>query len=93
MKRELDHEFKVPAQKVTIIPFGINNSVPNTNLTPADARKKLGIHANERTILFFGNIAPYKGLEYLVAAFQEFAAGQNNSRLIIAGRPKDWLLR
>jgi len=89
MRQELDQEFKVPAQKVTIIPFGINNSVPNTNLTPSDARKKLGIHPNERTILFFGNIAPYKGLEYLVAAFQEFAQGQNNSRLIIAGRPKD----
>jgi glycosyltransferase involved in cell wall biosynthesis len=39
-------------------------------------------------ILFFGNIAPYKGLEYLIAAFQTVAQ-RDNYRLIIAGRPKD----
>ena len=49
------------ADRVTVIPFGINNSVPNTRLTPSEARERLGIRADERTILFFGNIAPYKG--------------------------------
>jgi glycosyltransferase involved in cell wall biosynthesis len=38
--------------------------------------------------LFFGNIAPYKGLEYLVDAFGELLRRDPNYRLLIVGRPK-----
>ena len=62
--------------------------VPNTLLTPVQAKQRLGIKAGERTILFFGNIAPYKGLDYLVRAFQQIAASSGDYRLIIAGKPK-----
>jgi glycosyltransferase involved in cell wall biosynthesis len=72
---------------VTVIPFGINNAVPNTDLTPRDAKRRLGIREGERTILFFGRIAPSKGLEYLIAAFQQIVAWGEDYRLIIAGRP------
>jgi glycosyltransferase involved in cell wall biosynthesis len=89
MKQELGQEFAVPASSVSEIPFGINNSLPTTDLTPSEARQKLGIGPKEKAILFFGNIAPYKGLEYLVAAFQTLATEQSGFRLIIAGRPKD----
>ncbi len=88
MKLELDEEFGVSGARVTVIPFGINNAVPNTRLTPAEARQRLGIHEGERTILFFGHITPYKGAEYLVAAFQQIVARREGYRLIIAGRPK-----
>ena len=37
-------------------------------------------------ILFFGNIVPYKGLEYLVDAFQQISALDHEYRLIVAGR-------
>src|SRR5213075_3043741 len=40
------------------------------------------------TLLFFGNIAPYKGLEYLVSAFTELLNKDRSYRLIIVGRPK-----
>ena len=89
MKQELWQDFAVPAARVSEIPFGINNSVPATDLTPAGARQKLGIGESERVILFFGNIAPYKGLEYLVTAFWKLATKENGFRLVIAGRPKD----
>ena len=89
MKRELVQEFGVQGAQVTVIPFGINNAVPNTRLTPAEARQRLGIRDIEKTILFFGNIAPYKGLEYLIAAFQQILAQCDNYRMIIAGRPKN----
>ena len=87
MRRELIEEFRVQGSRVTVIPFGINNSVPNTSLTPADARQRLGIRDGERIILFFGRITPYKGLEYLIAAFQQIRARREDYRLIIAGRP------
>jgi glycosyltransferase involved in cell wall biosynthesis len=38
--------------------------------------------------LFFGNIAPYKGLEYLIEAFDHLVTAGGDYRLIVAGRPK-----
>jgi glycosyltransferase involved in cell wall biosynthesis len=89
MKRELSEQFDVSASKISVIPFGINNAVPNTSLSPDEARRRLGIAEKDRTILFFGNIAPYKGLEYLVEAFRLVMAGGGEYRLIIAGNPKN----
>jgi D-inositol-3-phosphate glycosyltransferase len=89
MKMELISGFGVEARRISVIPFGINNAVPNTPLSPREARQRLGIREGERVILFFGNIAPYKGLEYLVEAFQWASAQHPDYRLIIAGRPKN----
>jgi D-inositol-3-phosphate glycosyltransferase len=86
MKEELFSDFSVPARRVTVIPFGINNSVPDTDLTPAEARRRLGLKDGERTILFFGGVRPYKGLEYLVDAFNQLGPG--NYKLLIAGEAK-----
>jgi glycosyltransferase involved in cell wall biosynthesis len=88
MKSELLEDFGVRDCAVTVIPFGINNAVPNTDLTPEQAKQRLGIREGERTILFFGRIGRYKGLEFLVAAFQEIVARTTDYRLIIAGKPK-----
>jgi glycosyltransferase involved in cell wall biosynthesis len=89
MKVELAQHFGVRESRITVIPFGINNSVPNTRMSPGQAKWRLGLHNGERTLLFFGNIAPYKGLEDLVAAFREVLARRDDYRLIIAGRPKN----
>jgi len=89
MKSELASDFAVTADKVSVIPFGINNTVPKTDLTSGDAKRMLGIADNDKTLLFFGNIAPYKGLEYLVVAFAEVLKRDRSYRLIIAGKPKD----
>jgi D-inositol-3-phosphate glycosyltransferase len=87
MKEELVEEFGVQDARVTVIPFGINNAVPNTSLTPAAAKKGLGLRKEERVILFFGRITPYKGLEYLIAAFRQVLVKNQNYSLIIAGNP------
>ncbi|MGE5710315.1 MAG: glycosyltransferase family 4 protein [Nitrospira sp.] len=89
MKRELSEQFNVTSSKISVIPFGINNAVPQTALSPEEARQRLGIPVEDRAILFFGNIAPYKGLEYLVEAFLLIMAGGGGYRLIIAGNPKN----
>lgn len=88
MKSELRTVYGVRESAVTVIPFGINNAVPNTDLTPAEARRQLEISPEDKVILFFGSIAPYKGLEYLVTAFQHLAAAHSDYRLIVAGSPK-----
>src|SRR5205823_1718334 len=88
MKAELFADCGIPESKVTVIPFGINNSVPDTDLSAAEARRRLGISESDKAILFFGAIRQYKGLEFLVDAFQRLAAKDKNYRLIIAGEPK-----
>jgi D-inositol-3-phosphate glycosyltransferase len=88
MKTELNMDFSVPNDKISVIPFGINNTVPNTALTVNDARKMLGIKPGDRTLLFFGRIAPYKGLEYLISALAALSQKKIKFRLIIAGHVK-----
>jgi D-inositol-3-phosphate glycosyltransferase len=88
MKRELLSDFGIQERKASVIPFGINNTVPTTELTSAGAKKVLGISGADKTMLFYGQIAPYKGLEYLVTAFSEVLKKDGRYRLIIAGKPK-----
>lgn len=88
MKRELVSGFHVSERKVSVIPYGINNVVPNTTLSNEEAKQQLGLARTDKTLLFFGNIAPYKGLEYLITAFMEVAAEDASYRLIVAGAPK-----
>jgi len=88
MSRDLQAQFGVPPAKVTVIPFGILNTTPNTALTSVQARRRLGLEEGHEVLLFFGNIAPYKGVEYLVRAFAMVAATRPACRLVIAGRPK-----
>jgi glycosyltransferase involved in cell wall biosynthesis len=88
MRSELLTDFGVDPAKVSVVPFGINNTVPNTTLSSLEAKKRIAIERADKVILFFGNIAPYKGLEYLVAAFGEILKKDRSYLLVIAGRWK-----
>lgn len=89
MKRELATDFMISDRKISVIPFGINSTVPNTDLTTAEAKDRLGLTYHHKALLFFGNIAPYKGLEYLVEAMSFLPQDKADYRLIIAGRLKE----
>ncbi len=88
MKSEMASEFRIPHSKISVIPFGINKTVPDTSLSTVEARHQLGIRNSDKVLLFFGNIAPYKGLEYLITAFRELLKTDRNYRLLVVGRPK-----
>lgn len=89
LKVELGEGFGVRGDRVSVIPFGINNAVPNTRISRNEARQRLGVEDNKKTMLFFGRITPYKGLEYLVDAFHKVVRRRDDYRLIIAGRPEN----
>jgi glycosyltransferase involved in cell wall biosynthesis len=89
MKQDIHTYFGVAESNITVIPFGINNTVPETDLTPREARTRLSLRHEQKVLLFFGNIAPYKGLEYLVNAVALLAKAEPHLLLIIAGRPKN----
>ena len=86
MKEELCAQFTVSEEKVSVIKFPINNSLCDTELTSAQAKRRLELGSGEKAILFFGRIRPYKGIEYLLDAFRMLSEKENASyRLIIAG--------
>ncbi|HEV2730719.1 MAG TPA: glycosyltransferase, partial [Terriglobales bacterium] len=63
MKDELIADFGVRERAVTTIRHPINNAFPDTDLTCIEAKARLGIGESEKTILFFGRISAYKGIE------------------------------
>jgi glycosyltransferase involved in cell wall biosynthesis len=89
MKSELVEEFAIAPAKVAVIPYGLYNNLPSTKLTSAQAREKLGFASHHKVVLFFGNIAPYKGLDFLVRAFAQLVAQDTSYRLVIAGPIKN----
>jgi glycosyltransferase involved in cell wall biosynthesis len=87
MKMELIEGFGARAEAVTVFSYPLNSVIPDTSLSPAEAKQRLRISAEDRTILFFGRICPYKGVEYLIAAFQQLVGKDPRYRLMIAGEP------
>ncbi|MFH1155146.1 MAG: glycosyltransferase family 4 protein [Pseudomonadota bacterium] len=58
-----------------------------TDPVPQDAaRRELGIPANSPTILFFGFIKPYKGLDLLLESMSAIQDAFPESRLVVAGK-------
>ena len=88
MRDELQADFGISGKRISVIPFGINNTTPTTAMDSAQARRRLCLAPNERVMLFFGQIAPYKGLEHLVAALPQAFAEDALLRLMIAGKVK-----
>jgi len=89
MKDELLRRFRVPADKVEVVPFGVNDCIPVSPLSQSQARQRLGLHPDEKVLLFFGNIAPYKGAEDLLRALGLLVGEDSRFRLVLAGRVKD----
>jgi len=88
MKDELVTEFGVEPENVTVITHPVIDAFPDSPVVPEQARKQLGLRPEEKTILFFGNIRPYKGLEYLIPALARLVKRDPSYRLIIAGQRK-----
>ncbi|MDT8366708.1 MAG: glycosyltransferase family 4 protein [bacterium] len=87
MKKKMGRWYGVPEEKISVVSYGINDMVPKTDLTSAEARRKLGIDEDDKVVLFFGNITLYKGYEYLLEAFAGLAdKDKKEVLLLVAGR-------
>jgi len=88
MKRELVSDFGVTEDRITVIPFGINDEAPQTTLTGAEARRRLAIDRGAKIVLAFGQIAPYKGLDLLAEIVPALVAAAPDICIVIAGKIK-----
>jgi glycosyltransferase involved in cell wall biosynthesis len=82
LKEELTKSFCQDPKKIAPIRHGLCASA-GTRYAPVDARARLGIN-EDRVILFFGFVRPYKGLSDLIVAFKELI-NRFNVALVIAG--------
>jgi glycosyltransferase involved in cell wall biosynthesis len=74
--------YRIPSDRVQSIPLGAYN-VYREWITPDGQDAS----ADTRTILFFGRLSPYKGLEVLYQALPRIAASVPDVRVVVAGRP------
>jgi len=80
-KNLISEIYRVPKEKISVIPHGLYDHYEKVE----KAKEVLGIK-EEFVILFFGLIRPYKGLRYLVEAFEALPEKvAENSRLLIVG--------
>lgn len=79
--------FGIHQEQIATIPFGMYDMVPQSSMTSAEAKEVLGLRKSDRTVLFFGRITPYKGIDLLSEAFSLIATQDQRYRLVIAGEP------
>jgi glycosyltransferase involved in cell wall biosynthesis len=86
-RREIAELFGLNPAKVFVVPHGSDEVFSrDRSVSKADARRDLGIGPEKQVILFFGFIKRYKGLEHLVAAFEEVKRRLPDAFLLIAGQ-------
>jgi glycosyltransferase involved in cell wall biosynthesis len=80
----------LPAEKIHVIPHGVLDYYRSLPALPVPSASSLGSAAKaaEPTVLFFGQIEHYKGVDLLLRAFAGMPVrAQANSRICIAGKP------
>ncbi len=82
-RQQLITEFGVPPERIQITSIGLNEEMPVSTLTRAEARDRLKLAGPDRVLLFFGKIDEYKGLDLLLSAFEDL--DPDGTRLVIAG--------
>lgn len=81
----LEH-FRCDENRVTCVPMGIDAPAAPA-LDKESARAQLGIPTHRPTLLFFGTIRPYKGLDVLLYALAQVRTGHPEVQLVVAGKP------
>jgi len=84
LKETLIRNYRVPADKVEVIPLGA------PELEQFRRYERIDIREEWPMVLFFGRIHRYKGLEYLISAEPMIAKQFPNVRIFIAGTGEDF---
>lgn len=75
----------MPSPDCRVTPHPSYNAFCFEHMTKAQAREKLGLSMDEKVLLFFGFVRPYKGLKYLIAAMPKIKEQLGNVKLLIVG--------
>jgi glycosyltransferase involved in cell wall biosynthesis len=81
--QQLESQFAIDRSRMAVISIGLNEEMPDTDLSAPQARRRLGLCPTGPLALFFGKIEPYKGVDLLVEAWNRIRTPE--ARLAIAG--------
>jgi beta-1,4-mannosyltransferase len=83
--RELMRERPGLGRKIVgVTPHGHYRGVYRNDITPAEARARIGIPPHSPTAVFFGRIRPYKNVPLLIQRFRQM--DDPEARLVVVGR-------
>jgi glycosyltransferase involved in cell wall biosynthesis len=82
----LHREYRVPLEKIHIIPGGVDLDHFNINLSPTDARSQLNWHRDRPIIFCIRRLAKRMGLENLITAMSQVRSHYPDVLLYIAGK-------
>ena len=85
--KELVSEYPPAAGKVTVVPHGLLSMAGTRNLSREEARRALELPLDRPVILAFGNIRPYKGLDFLLHALRRVLDAGQEPILAVVGQP------
>jgi glycosyltransferase involved in cell wall biosynthesis len=83
--------YGVDEEKIDIVPNGIDLAEYRELPPQGEFRRKYGIDASQRIILFLGRVHQSKGIDLLIKAFSSLEGDYSEARLVIAG-PDDGFL-
>lgn len=84
MKRELLAIFRLPEDKITVIPNGIAPNQPLSGASPMPGRLPW-FRGEEQIIFFVGRLVFEKGVQVLIEAMPHVLAQVPNAKLVVAG--------
>ncbi|MGD8506031.1 MAG: glycosyltransferase family 4 protein [Candidatus Bathyarchaeota archaeon] len=85
MKSEICDHFKLPWEKVDIIPNAIDPSKYRGSVDRGAVRARYGVRSHEKLVLAVGRLVPQKGIEYLIQAVPSVARRFPEAKFIIVG--------
>ena len=83
-KRHMVQEYGVEAEKIHVIPGGVDTEI----FHPQDrawARRELGLDHDSPVLLFVGRLQPLKGIDTLLRAAQEVRLHHDNVHVLVIG--------
>ncbi len=84
LKEQMIKEYNLPSEKVHAIPIGEHE------VAPFKKHERKDLTEDGNSILFFGRIYEYKGLEYLIKAEPLITKEVPDAKIIIAGMGEDF---
>jgi glycosyltransferase involved in cell wall biosynthesis len=85
MKHEVCGHFKLPWEKVEIIPNAVDPSKYHGSIDREAVRNRYGVQPHEKLILSVGRLVPQKGIEYLIQAVPNVAWRHPEAKFVIVG--------
>lgn len=81
--------YQAAPSKINVIPHGHYRTAYGPSMDQLAARQQLGLPLHSKLYLAFGMLRPYKGLETLLAVWQQGQFYSKSATLLIAGKPMD----